>query len=277
MTLRQRVLSFLNNQNDATTLRKSTIAKANEALHVIEDAYRRYGQQGLAMSYNGGKDCLVLLVLLVTYLESLPVDDRPRLTRAVYVAIKDPFQEVDDFVIESAKAYHLDVIKIQKPMKEAFEDYLAQYPEIKAVLVGTRRNDPHGSNLTFFDETDGDWPRFMRVHPVINWEYAEVWDFLRALEIPYCTLYDRGYTSLGGKGDTLPNPSLSENVGAVELEETAIDEDTEVEVIRYRPAWQLNDGAEERRGRERARNTSRSTVVKINRRASMDTDSIRPE
>ena len=46
---------------------------------------------------------------------------------------------------------------------------------VKAVFVGTRRTDPHGALLTHFDETDADWPRFMRIHPVIDWHYREVW------------------------------------------------------------------------------------------------------
>jgi FAD synthetase len=60
-------------------------------------------------------------------------------------------------------------------MKLAFEMYLRERPKVKAVLVGTRRTDPHGGRLGFFNETDHGWPAFMRVHPVIDWRYAEIW------------------------------------------------------------------------------------------------------
>jgi FAD synthetase len=61
------------------------------------------------------------------------------------------------------------------PMKEAFKLYLEEHRNVKAILVGTRRTDPHGQLLTHFDATDKGWPAFMRVHPVIDWHYAEIW------------------------------------------------------------------------------------------------------
>ncbi len=35
-----------------------------------------------------------------------------------------------------------------------------------------------------------------------------MWHFLRLFNLPYCPLYDQGYTSLGKKSLTLPNPNL---------------------------------------------------------------------
>lgn len=60
-------------------------------------------------------------------------------------------------------------------MRPALELYLAQRTAVKAIFVGTRRTDPHGASLSHFDPTDNGWPAVMRVHPVINWHYAEIW------------------------------------------------------------------------------------------------------
>lgn len=143
-------------------------------------------------------------------------------------------------------------------MKAAFADYLADSKSksnsdgngdegggggggIRAIMVGTRRTDPHGGRLSAFDATDGGWPAFMRVHPVLEWRYAEVWAFLRHLGVEYCELYDAGYTSLGGTNDTRPNPRLR-----VVEEEGGGGGGR----VWYRPAYELEADEEERLGRE---------------------------
>jgi len=43
--------------------------------------------------------------------------------------------------------------------------------------------------------TDPGWPSFERVHPIINWDYSHIWEFLRRLNVGYCQLYDEGFVS----------------------------------------------------------------------------------
>lgn len=165
----------------------------------------------------------------------------PNTLRSVYILSKHPFKQVDDFVDDSVQTYHLDLARYAKAMKEAFADYLADHKNVKAIFVGTRRTDPHGANLKSFDPTDRGWPAFMRIHPVIDWHYAEIWTFIRHLEIPYCSLYDLGYTSLGGTTDTHPNPALRDDPGGGA---------SKVGEGNYRPAYELIEDEEERLGRD---------------------------
>ncbi|KAI9667924.1 MAG: 3'-phosphoadenosine 5'-phosphosulfate sulfotransferase [Bathelium mastoideum] len=239
--LHARVNAFIAAEAPAEGFLKTTQEQTRASLKIIEEALDRYSLDQLSLSYNGGKDCLVLLVLFLASLHTKRLSASRAAIQSVYILSAHPFAEVDDFVDDCIRVYSLDLARYAKPMKAAFEDYLQHKPHVRAVFVGTRRTDPHGSNLMPFDETDRGWPSFMRVHPVIDWHYAEIWTFIRHLDIPYCPLYDKGYTSLGGTTDTHPNPALKNRVNA---------EDDEGGT-RYRPAYELLEDDAERLGRDR--------------------------
>jgi FAD synthetase len=129
----------------------------------------------LSLSWNGGKDCLVLLILYLCALHrkglaqtSNPSSSIETAVQCVYIQDAHPFAEVEEFVARSTKIYSLALLEYAKPMKAAFADYLKDMPSVKAILVGTRRTDPHGEHLTHFDPTDSGWPAFVRIHPVIK-------------------------------------------------------------------------------------------------------------
>ena len=108
---------------------------------------------------------------------------------------------------------------------------------------------PPTGKLDFKTPTDPGWPSFLRVHPVINWTYEQIWEYLRRFNVPYCSLYDLGYgkhpaslllrftlntsryTSLGSTHNTYRNPALQDQNGE------------------YKPAYELPDGSKERCGR----------------------------
>ncbi|GEQ70175.1 hypothetical protein JCM33374_g3851 [Metschnikowia sp. JCM 33374] len=167
----------------------------------------------IAVSYNGGKDCLVMLTLLLAAIHrkvssSTDLHEDYKLD-SIYINSEQPFAELDTFITESNKEYSLNPITINSSMKEGFEHYLKEInPKTKAIVVGIRYADPYGSSLRYQQETDHNWPKFLRIHPILHWEYCEIWDFIMACNLPYCKLYDQGYTSLGGVDTTLPNKFL---------------------------------------------------------------------
>lgn len=171
-----------------------------------------HGLQELAISYNGGKDCLVMLILFLAVIhekfpnEKLSLDFK---LDSIYVNSEVPFKELEDFIEESSQYYYLDQFTIKSSMKSGFEHYLKVVnPKVKAIVVGIRYADPYGADLQYEQKTDHDWPDFLRIHPILHWNYNEIWDFLIGCDLKYCPMYDMGYTSLGGIKNTIPNPNL---------------------------------------------------------------------
>ncbi|KAK1246908.1 hypothetical protein MKX08_000710 [Trichoderma sp. CBMAI-0020] len=249
VAMRDKVDAFLAEEMTVPLLRRAQ-EQVRISVQVVDEALERYRPEEISISYNGGKDCLVMLiVLLACYARrySPPKSTAgaslqngapklppfPETLHSVYIVSADPFAEVDDFVETSSAMYHLDVARFTLPMKKGLEVFKAQNPGVRAIFVGTRRTDPHGEKLKHFDPTDAGWPDFMRIHPVIDWHYTEIWAFTRHLDIPYCCLYDQGYTSLGGRRDTLPNPRLKKQGDERD----------------FRPAYELIEDDEERLGR----------------------------
>ncbi|KAL6987353.1 FAD synthase [Sarracenia purpurea var. burkii] len=76
----------------------------------------------------------------------------------------------------------------------------------------------------------------MRVNPILDWSYRDVWAFLLTCKVQYCSLYGQGYTSIGSIHDTVPNALL-----CIKSSDNSKEQ--------FRPAYLLSDGRLERAGR----------------------------
>ena len=77
--------------------------------------------------------------------------------------------------------------------------------------TGTRQTDNLFQNTSNskVQQTSGDWPPMLRVMPVYDWSYKQIWDYIETNRLSIPSLYTKkGYTSLGKVGTTFPNFKL---------------------------------------------------------------------
>lgn len=210
----------------------------------------------MAFSFNGGKDSTVLLHLIRIALAlrtSVEPSNNPKSsteTQPFHAHITTfffhndgDFQDITDFTHQTNHDYLLHMRVLHGDFKAGLEAFL-QETQVKAILLGTRRGDPNAPGQETFCPSSKGWPPFMRVNPILEWTYHDVWAFLRCAELPYCCLYDHGYTSLGAVSNTRPNDALAREDGT------------------FAPAYLLPDARLERAGRGRSRQAERRESLK---------------
>ncbi|XWS66830.1 hypothetical protein CRYUN_Cryun05aG0234600 [Craigia yunnanensis] len=221
--------------------------KYNNAIYVIKRALALYSIEEVAFSFNGGKDSTVLLHLLRAgyflhrgeqscsngVLTDFPI-------RTIYFESSSVFPEINTFTYDTAKTYGLQMDIIRSDFKSGLEALLKAKP-IRAIFLGVRIGDPTAVGQEQFSPSSPGWPPFMRVNPILDWSYRDVWAFLLTCKVQYCTLYDQGYTSIGSIYDTVPNALLS-------ISNTSSKE-------KFKPAYLLPDGRLERAGRVKKNST----------------------
>ncbi|VVC39744.1 Rossmann-like alpha/beta/alpha sandwich fold,Phosphoadenosine phosphosulphate reductase [Cinara cedri] len=204
-----------------------------QAIKVIKESIEKFTLENIFLSFNGGKDCVVVLYLFQAVLEELKLSGS---IKAVYFTSDDQFSEEEDYVQSTVKMFNLDLTVIKGELKTGLDHFLKNNPNLCASIIGTRQSDTGSTKLQFFQKTDPGWPILVRIQPLLHWNYDTVWSFLRQFSIPYCCLYDKGYTSLGNKSKSCRNPNLK-----------YIDENTGEE--KYWPAFLLKNSNSERENR----------------------------
>lgn len=98
------------------------------------------------VSFNGGKDCTVLLELLQAFFKRNKCIGHVRLP-VLYIESENSFEEVEAVVLDCERRYNIDLIRRKGSIKDVLTQILEEMPEIRAVFMGTRHTDPYCENL----------------------------------------------------------------------------------------------------------------------------------
>ena len=86
-----------------------------------------------------------------------------------------------------------------------FNEWLERH-KFKAVTQGLRWDEhPARFEDEYFDHKKGEYlsPEHTRIRPILHFTEKDLWDTYAAFNIPYCSLYEKGYRSLGAKTTSL--------------------------------------------------------------------------
>ena len=186
-----------------TLSEKITLARAR-----MTDVLERFGS-GATVGWTGGKDSTVVLAL---WREVLGVQRPGASVRALNLDTGCKFPEVLAFRDQMAREWAVD-LHIVRPEVEQDRYPLAVDPvaccgdlkirplnaaiarlAIPALLTGVRADEnPDRADRPWLED-HGD---HVRVLPILEWTELDIWTFMVRENIPWCSLYDHGYRSLG--------------------------------------------------------------------------------
>lgn len=220
--------------------------KIQKSQAVIKEATKKFKKTQIAVAWTGGKDSTVLLHLIrQTFNNKIPF-------KVFFNDSTIEFKEVYDFVKKLTKDWQLDLIwqkhlpedlkayfKIQnqlthlrggrmdssevKNLKEqameimriakinAINFALSKY-KIKAFMSAIRWDEHEArSKETYFSQRS----THTRIHPILHFSINDIWQYIKLFNIPYVSLYDQGYKSLGEAPFTKPvkDPNAPERSG----------------------------------------------------------------
>jgi len=148
---------------------------------------------------------LIFLDTLYHFDETYALVDRIRRRYGTPIHIYKPrgCDTVDEFVAQHGDKFWdtneemYDYVAKVEPGNRAYSDL-----QVKAVLTGRRRSQ--GAQRGDLDIIEVDDQGMIKVNPLANWSFKDVQAYVKANNVPYNELLDRGYKSVGDWHSTQP-------------------------------------------------------------------------
>jgi thioredoxin-dependent adenylylsulfate APS reductase len=133
-------------------------------------------------------------------------------------------QETHDMIDRVRERYRIE-IQVVQPDPEEVRELVAAHgtnlfyrsPDLRRLCCGVRKSRPLDRALRGYDAwvtgvrreqattrsqtqivaVDSEHGGIAKIAPLAGWSKAQVWDYIREHDLPYHSLYDQGYTSIG--------------------------------------------------------------------------------
>ena len=117
----------------------------------------------------------------------------------------------------SIEVYFPDAVKVQDMVRNHGLNLFYNSVDLRKLCCGIRKVEPLNRALKSLDawmtglrreqavtraevrkvELDEDHGNIVKINPLADWSYDEVWDYIRRNNVPYNELHDQGYPSIG--------------------------------------------------------------------------------
>lgn len=157
--------------------------------------------EGYYVAFSGGKDSVVILDLVKR--SGVKFDAHYNITGIdppeLFYFIRDKHPEVQRHRPEMT-IWALIVKKRMPPTRRV--RYCCEYLKERGgagrrIITGIRWAESARRGKRRMNETCFKDVRRSYLHPIIDWVESDVWDYIRAEKLPYCSLYDEGFKRLG--------------------------------------------------------------------------------
>jgi phosphoadenosine phosphosulfate reductase len=188
-------------------------AESMPAADVVRLVHERFGPKA-ALSSSFGAEDMVLIDML------MKVDPKAR----IFTLDTGRLPQETYNVIDATRARYGATIEVFFPQAEAVQSMVAEHGvnlfyhsiENRKLCCGVRKMEPLRRALSGLDAwLTGlrreqsvtrtavhkiDWDesnKLVKVNPLADWSYDDVWKYIRENNVPYNALHDRGYPSIG--------------------------------------------------------------------------------
>ena len=182
-------------------------AKVEKSQAILTEALERFPGK-IALAWTGGKDSTTTLHLL----RELCHGEVPIPVLNIDTSVK--FKEIYEFRDHIAREWHLrliieqnaEALQVLRVAENKEECCLRLKAEVianalqkygwEALITGTRWDkQPDRLSEAYFSPRGN--PDHVRVQPILHFTELDIWQYVRDHAVPYCSLYRRGYRSLG--------------------------------------------------------------------------------